>query len=199
LPTGPLHCRLEIPEVTVELRTTLLGLREQERPTGTTSVRLTVPLKPLIAVTVIVELASCFVDTAALVGFADTLKSTPVTVTVVEEDSEPELPVTVITALPVWDPAVTVRIAVWFPAALKLTVLGVSLVPKPQAQPLAVALRLTGPLKLPTLVTVIVEFTDVPAGIVSAVGLAERVNPCTTTVTDVDLVVVPLDPTTVTM
>ena len=88
---------------------------------------------------------------------------------------------TVITALPVWEPAVTVRVAVWFPGALKLTVLGVTVVTKPQAQPLAVALRLTGPLKLPTLVTVIVEFTDVPAGIVSAVGLAERMKPCTTT------------------
>jgi hypothetical protein len=177
----------------------LVGLKEQVRPAGTVSVRLTVPLKPLIAVTVIVEFASRFVSKAALVGFAETLKSTPTTVTVVEADREEAVPVTVITALPVWEPAVTVRVAVWLPAMLKLTVLGVTVVTKPQAQPLAMALRLTGPLKLPTLVTVIVEFTDVPVGIVSAVGLAERVKPCTTTVTDVDLVVVPLDPTTVTM
>jgi hypothetical protein len=188
-----------VPEVAVEFRTIVAGLNEQVRPVGTVSVRLTVPLKPLIAVTVIVEFASRFVSTAALVGLAVTLKSTPTIVTVVEADREGAVPVTVTTALPVWEPAVTVRVAVWFPGTLKLTVLGVTVVTKPQAQPLAVALRLTGPLKLPTLVTVIVEFTDVPAGIVSAVGLAERVKPCTTTVTNVDLVVVPLDPTTVTM
>jgi len=198
LPTGPLHFRLEVPEV-VELRTMLVGLKEQVRPVGTVSVRLTVPLKPLIAVTVIVEFASRFVGTEALVGFAETLKSTPATVTVVEADREEAVPVTVITALPVWEPAVTVRVTVLFPPTLRVTVLGVTVVTKPQAQPLAVELRLTGPLKLPTLATVMVELTDVPAGIVSAVGLAERVNPCTTTVTDVDLVVVPLDPTTVTM
>jgi hypothetical protein len=51
------------------------------------------------------------------------------------------------------------------------------LVTKPHAQPLAVALRLTGPLKLPRLVTVIVELIDVPAGIVSVGGLADILKP----------------------
>jgi hypothetical protein len=50
---------------------------------------------------VIVEFANRFVSTAALAGVALTLKSTPATVTVVEDDREPETPVTVITALPV--------------------------------------------------------------------------------------------------
>jgi hypothetical protein len=90
-----------VPEVAVELRNMLVGLKEQARPAGTVSVRLTVPLKPLIATTVIVEFASRFVTTLELVGFAVTLKSTPETVTVVEADTVPEIPVTVITALPV--------------------------------------------------------------------------------------------------
>jgi hypothetical protein len=101
LPTAPLHLRLEVPEVVVELRIMLAGVKEQVRPAGTVSLRLTVPLKPLTAPTVIVEFANRFVSTAALVGVALTLKSTPATVTVVEDDSEPEVPVTVITALPV--------------------------------------------------------------------------------------------------
>jgi hypothetical protein len=79
----------------------LVALNEHVRPAGTVWVRLTVPLKPLTAVTVIVEFASRFVSTAELVGFAFRLKSTPATVTVVEDDREPETPVTVITALPV--------------------------------------------------------------------------------------------------
>jgi hypothetical protein len=90
-----------VPEVAVELRNMLVGLKEQARPAGTVSVRLTVPLKPLIATTVIVEFASRFVTTLELVGFAVTLKSTPETVTVVEADRVPEVPITVITALPV--------------------------------------------------------------------------------------------------
>jgi hypothetical protein len=80
-----------------------------------------------------------------------------------------------------------------------MTEFGVNVATKPQVQPLTVELRFTGPLKLPRLVTVIVELTDPPAGIVSAVGLAERLKPCTNTLTVVDLVVVPLEPTTVTM
>jgi hypothetical protein len=97
----PLHFRLDVAEVVVELRTMLTGLREHVRAAGTVSLRLTVPLKPLIAVTVIVEFASRLVSAAELVGFAVTLKSTPATETVVEADRVPEVPVTVITALPV--------------------------------------------------------------------------------------------------
>lgn len=155
----------------------LLGVREQVRPVGTVSVRLTVPLKPLTAATVIVELASRFVRTAELAGLALMVKSTPATVTLVEADKVPDMPVTVITAFPVWEPAVTVRVAFCFPPTARLTVLGVKVVVKPHVQPLAVALRLTVPLKLPRLVTVIVELTDLPAGIVSAGGLADILKP----------------------
>jgi hypothetical protein len=176
----------------------LIGLKEQVRLAGTVSVRLTVPLKPLIAATVIVEFASRFTSTAELVGFAVTLKSTPATVTVVEANSAEELPVTVIIALPVWDPAVTVRVAFCLPPMPRLTTLGVILAMKPHAQPVTDGLRLTGPLKLPRLVTVIVEFTEVPAGTVTVCGEADKLKPFTSTVTVVDLSVVPLDPVTVT-
>ena len=42
MPARPLHFRLAVPEDVVELRTTLVGLKEQVRPAGTVSVRLTV-------------------------------------------------------------------------------------------------------------------------------------------------------------
>jgi hypothetical protein len=112
LPDGPLHLRLDVPEVVVGLRVMLVGFKEQVRPVGTASVRLTVPAKPLIATTVIVEFASWFASTVELVGFALTPKSTPVTVTVVDAEDEVEaaVAVTVIAALPVCGPAVTVRV-----------------------------------------------------------------------------------------
>jgi hypothetical protein len=112
LPAGPLHFRLDVPEVVVELRVMLIGFKEQLRLAGTASVRLTVPAKPLIATTVIVEFASWFASTVELVGLALTPKSTPVTVTVVDAEDEVEaaVPVTIIAALPVCGPAVTVRV-----------------------------------------------------------------------------------------
>jgi len=113
LPAGPLHFKLDVPEVLLEFRTMLIGLREQVRPIGTASVRLTVPAKPLIATIVIVEFANRFASTVELVGVAVTPKSTPVTVTVVDAEDEVEaaVPVTIIAPLPVWGPAVTVRVA----------------------------------------------------------------------------------------
>jgi len=112
LPAGPLHFRLDVPEVLVEFRTMLVGFNEQVRPVGIASVRLTVPAKPLMATTVIVEFASWFARTVELVGLAVTPKSTPVTVTVVDAEDEVEVavPVTIIAPLPVWGPAVTVRV-----------------------------------------------------------------------------------------
>jgi hypothetical protein len=69
---------------------------------------------------------------------------------------------------------------------------GENFVRNPQAQPVAVAFRVTWPLKLPTLVRVIVEFTEDPAGIVRVDGLADRVKPSTRAVTVANLCVVPL-------
>jgi hypothetical protein len=91
------------------------------------------------------------------------------------------------------------RVAFSLCPAVSVSVPGLNLVESPQGQPLTEALRLTVPLKLPTLVTVIVEFIDELAGMVRVWGLAERTKPCTSTVTVVDLVVVPLVPVTVTI
>ena len=74
---------------------TLVGLMApQVRFVGTVSVRLTVPVNPLRAVTVIVEVA----DTPALTGageVAEMLKSRTVKVAVVECERVPLVPVIV--------------------------------------------------------------------------------------------------------
>ena len=48
----------------------LVRLSEQVRPDGTVFVRATLPVNPLTAATVIVELASRLVNTVEVVGFA---------------------------------------------------------------------------------------------------------------------------------
>lgn len=101
MPTSPLHDRLDVPEVTVKLRVMVRGLREQVRPVGTVSVRLIGPVNPLMATTVIVVFASLLTSTAEFVGLADMVKSTAVIETLVDADSREEVPVIVITALPV--------------------------------------------------------------------------------------------------
>ena len=74
---------------------TLLGvIAPQERLVGTVSVRVTVPVNPLIAVTVIVEVADVPAVTAAG-EVAATLKSVTMNVAVAECDRVPLVPVTV--------------------------------------------------------------------------------------------------------
>jgi len=185
LPAGPLHERFELPNVEVEVNVMLVGPREQLRPVGTVLDSVTVPVNPLIADTVIVELASLLAKTAEEAGFALMLKSTPATATFVEAVRDPDVPVTVIIAEPGCDPGGndTVRVAFAFPPAFRLTEVGLNLVTNPHVHPLEVAPKFTGPLKLPKLVTVMLVLTEPPAGIVSAGGLADRENPCTCTVT----------------
>jgi hypothetical protein len=76
---------------------TLVGvIAPQVRLAGTMSVRLTVPVKPLTAATVIVEVA----ETPTLTGVgevAETVKSVTENVAVVEWDSVPLVPVIVTT------------------------------------------------------------------------------------------------------
>ena len=61
----------------------LLGVRVQVRPAGETEeVRATVPVKPLIGATVIVEDAAVPATVVTVVGLAVTLKSTILYVTV---------------------------------------------------------------------------------------------------------------------
>jgi hypothetical protein len=77
-------------------RVTLAGLRLQVRPVGETAeVRLTVPVKPLTAVTVIVEVPIWPALTETLTGLAPIAMSWTVNVTVAERESDPIVPVTV--------------------------------------------------------------------------------------------------------
>jgi hypothetical protein len=91
---GELHESVEVPVVP---RVTLVGLRLQVALPVAATVRLTVPEKPPMLVTVIVEVPVAPALTVILRGLAVTLKSTvmTVTVTVAEWDSGPLVPVTV--------------------------------------------------------------------------------------------------------
>jgi hypothetical protein len=61
----------------------LVGVRVQVRPAGETEeVRATVPVKPLIGATVMVDVAAVPTSTLAVVGLAVTEKSVTITVTV---------------------------------------------------------------------------------------------------------------------
>jgi hypothetical protein len=61
----------------------LLGVRVHVRPAGETAlVRATVPVKPLIGATVIVEVAAVPAVVVTEVGLAETLKSVPEKITV---------------------------------------------------------------------------------------------------------------------
>jgi hypothetical protein len=86
-----LHARVAVPELV-----TLLGvIAPQVRPDGTVSVRLTVPVKPLTAATVIVDVS---VAPVAPVGeVAAIVKSVTVKVAVVEWLRVPLVPVMVTT------------------------------------------------------------------------------------------------------
>ena len=90
-----MQLRVEVPEPPVML----VGLRVQVRPAGdTVEVRATVPVKPLIGATVMVDVAVAPERIVTLVGLAVIEKScaaVTVTVTVVEWDSVLLVPVTV--------------------------------------------------------------------------------------------------------
>ena len=89
-PVFELHDSVAVPEPV-----TLLGLMvPQLSPDGTVSVRLTVPAKPLTAVTVMVELAEVPATTAAG-EVAVIVKSVMVKGTLVEWVIDPLVPVTI--------------------------------------------------------------------------------------------------------
>jgi hypothetical protein len=74
VPAEPAQERSEVPEVP---RLTLVGVRVQDNPVegDTDDIRLTVPVNPLIDVTVIVEVPAVPALTGTLVGLAVTEKS----------------------------------------------------------------------------------------------------------------------------
>jgi hypothetical protein len=71
-PALPVHERVEVPEPV-----TLVGVRVQVKPVAgdTVAVRLTTPLKPWSAVTVIVDVPAVPAITVTLVGLAAMVKS----------------------------------------------------------------------------------------------------------------------------
>jgi len=91
-PALPEHDSVLVPEPL-----TLVGVRVQVKPVAgdTVAVRLTTPLKPWSAVTVIVEVPAPFALTVTLVGLAAMVKSCTVKVTVAECVRVPLVPVTV--------------------------------------------------------------------------------------------------------
>jgi len=77
-------------------RTILVGVKVQVSPAGLTAeVRATVPVKPLIGATVMVDAAAVFTVVVTAVGLAVTEKSVTATVTVAVWDRLPLVPVTV--------------------------------------------------------------------------------------------------------
>ena len=73
----PVQDKVEVPEVVVLVRETLAGLSVQTRPVegDTVSDRVTVPVKPLTAETVIIDVPADPTTTETVVGLALTVKS----------------------------------------------------------------------------------------------------------------------------
>ena len=72
----PVHDRVEVPEVVVLVSETLVGLRAQVRPVDgeTVSDNVTVPVKPFVAATVMVEVPGDPTAALTVVGLAVTVK-----------------------------------------------------------------------------------------------------------------------------
>ena len=70
------HERVEVPEVVVALRVILVGLRVHVKPVAgeTVAVKATVPVKPFVAATVMVEVAGVPTIAFTEVGLAVTVK-----------------------------------------------------------------------------------------------------------------------------
>ena len=158
----------------------LAGVSVQVRPVAgdTVDTRLTVPLKPCRAVTVIVDVPAVPATTVTLVGLAAIVKSWTVKVTAAECDSVPLVPVTVT----VYVPALPVHDSVEVPEVPRVTLVGVRVQARPVAGETA-AVKLTVPVKPWTEPTVIVEVPEAPASTVTLVGLAVTVKSWTVKVT----------------
>ena len=143
-----LHVSVAVPELVIVLGV----IAPHVRPLGTVSVRVTVPVKPLTAVTVIVE--DRFAPVVPDGEVAATVKSVTVNVAVVECTSVPLVPVTVSEYVPAvvdWQDTVAVPEPVTLVGEIA-----------PQVRPLGtVSVRLTVPVNPLIAVTVIVEVADV--------------------------------------
>jgi hypothetical protein len=164
------------------------------------AVNVTVPLNPLTLLNAMfVEFEdpefTIRLDLAALM-----LKSTLVTETVVEAENEMlgAVPCTVIISLPVTDVAFTLRLTVLVPPEVRRMLLELSPLVK-QPQPVTDVARFTVPLKVLTLVRVMIDVPVEPAWIESDAGLAEMVKPWTSAVTVTFLACAPAPAMTVTL
>jgi hypothetical protein len=185
--------KVEVPDVVVVVRVTLGALRLQAVPPFWD--RLTVPVNPLMAPTVIVEVPAEPAFTTTVVELAVTEKSVvAVNVTVVVWVRLPLVPVTAT----VKGPAVVnvhVRVEVRevaVPVNVTLATLREQLVPPFWVRP-------TVPVKPLTVVTVTVELAGEPTVSVTLDGLAAIVKSTTWNATVAVWVRLPLEPVTVTL
>jgi hypothetical protein len=165
---------VEVPEVP---RVMLVGDRLQVSPLGETEeVRLTVPVKPLCALTVIVDVPDVPARTVTAVGFAVTVYAVPeLTVTVAAVVNPPPVPVTVTVKVPgveeVQDRVDAPEVVV----LLSETEVGVTVQVRPADGELD-AVRLTVPANPLRPATVMAVFPVPPEGNSRVAGLAVTVK-----------------------
>jgi hypothetical protein len=128
------------------------------------------------------------------------LKSTLTTETCVaaENDMLGAVPFTTMVSLPVTEVALTLRLTVFDPPGLSITLVEFRALVK-HPQPMTDVARFTGPLKLLILVSVMIDVPLEPAWTESDGGLAEIVNPWTSATTVTFLACAPVPATTVTL
>jgi hypothetical protein len=174
------HDRVEVAEVVVPLRAILVELREQVRPVEgeTVSDNVTVPVKPFVAATVIVEVPGVPTVTLTVVGLAVTVKfgaAVTANATVVEWEIDPLVPVTVTVNEPVAEP-VQERVEVpELVVVVSETLAGLRVQVKPVDGEI-VSVRATVPAKPLSPVTVMVEVPAFPTITLTLVGLAVTVK-----------------------
>jgi hypothetical protein len=197
VPVVPVTTPLNGATPVVQLTERTAPLNEAVQPAGTVpAVKVTVPLKPLTGVTVTVVVPATVAS--VLIAGADSEKSWMVTGTTTEPVAAPLVPVTVTLNVATPVEHVTDRPVV---CAGGMVTLGAIVAVQPAGAPDAD--RFTVPEKLPTGVIVIVEVPATVANVVIEVGLADTVNPESTTgtltVRDNVLGAVPVVPVTVTV
>ncbi len=162
--------RVEVPEPV-----RLTGLRLQVTPVegDAEEDKPTVPVKPFLNVTIIVELPVVLTATDRLVGLAVILKSCMVTVTVAEWDRPPPVPVTVT----VYTPPLPVQERVEVLEAPKTRLVGVKVQLKPVGE--TIEDNVIVPPKLFSGAMVIVELAAALANTVTLAGLGVTVKSVT--------------------
>jgi hypothetical protein len=176
----PVHDRVEVADVVVVERATLVGLRAQVRPVegDTVADRETVPVKPFTAAIVIVDVPGEPTTAETVEGLALTVKSgaaVTVKVTVAEWDRDPLTPVTLTVKVPVVEPVHDRLEAAEVVVVVSATLVGVRAHVKP-VEGDTVSESATVPVKPFVAETVIVEVPGDPTAALTLVGLAVTVK-----------------------